>query len=75
MSRAIRPASPQAPAIKSTIVDPISQGERIQNKDRLGPDILTAHYFLALPWVEQSHACGRDASFAKPGGAGRHPVQ
>ena len=38
--RAVRSASPQAPAIKSMIVDAFSQGERLQKEDRLGPDIL-----------------------------------
>ena len=40
MLRAVRSASPQAPAIKSMIVDAFSQGERLQKENRLGPDLL-----------------------------------
>ena len=36
--RAVRSASPHAPAIKSMIVDAFSQGERLQKEDRLGPE-------------------------------------
>ena len=62
-------------------------GDQIDDRGRLFPGRETpkrgsaragypaAHYPLSWSRVEQSHACGRDASFAKPGGAGRHPVQ
>ena len=38
--RAVRPTSPQAPSVKSMIVDAFVQGSRLQAEGRRGPDVL-----------------------------------